>query len=107
MSLPPPVAYPLRIHGLTKWFGDTLALDALTLDVPTGSCFGLVGPNGSGKSTTLRSVIGLVRIDAGIIQPVQHRGAGHFQFRGWKLFTKLGLTDAGDGSHACWTRLLE
>jgi len=72
MSLPPPVAYPLRIHGLTKWFGDTLALDALTLDVPTGSCFGLVGPNGSGKSTTLRSVIGLVRIDAGIIQVVGH-----------------------------------
>ena len=54
MSLPPPVALPLRIHGLTKWFGETRALDQLTLDVPVGSCFGLVGPNGSGKSTTLR-----------------------------------------------------
>lgn len=72
MSLPPPVAFPLRIHGLTKWFGETLALDALTLDVPTGSCFGLVGPNGSGKSTTLRSVIGLVRIDHGTIQVCGH-----------------------------------
>jgi ABC-2 type transport system ATP-binding protein len=72
MSLPPPVAFPLRIHGLTKWFGETLALDALTLDVPPGSCFGLVGPNGSGKSTTLRSVIGLVRIDAGTIQVCGH-----------------------------------
>lgn len=72
MSLPPPVAYPLRIQGLTKWFGETLALDALTLDVPSGSCFGLVGPNGSGKSTTLRSVIGLVRVDAGIIQVAGH-----------------------------------
>ncbi len=72
MSLPPPVAHPLRIHGLTKWFGETLALDALTLDVPTGSCFGLVGPNGSGKSTTLRSVIGLVRNDAGMIHVCGH-----------------------------------
>jgi ABC-2 type transport system ATP-binding protein len=68
MSLPPPAVLPLRIQGLTKWFGPTLALDALTLDVPAGSCFGLVGPNGSGKSTTLRSVIGLIRPDAGVIQ---------------------------------------
>ena len=72
MSLPPPVAIPLRIDGLTKWFGDTLALDRLTLDVPAGSCFGLVGPNGSGKSTTLRSVIGLVRVDEGRIEVCGH-----------------------------------
>ncbi len=72
MSFPPPVAMPLRIAGLTKWFGDTLALNTLTLDVPVGSCFGLVGPNGSGKSTTLRSVIGLVRPDAGTIQVCGH-----------------------------------
>jgi ABC-2 type transport system ATP-binding protein len=72
MSLPPPVAMPLRITGLTKWFEETLALDALDLDVPTGSCFGLVGPNGSGKSTTVRSVIGLVRPDGGCIQVCGH-----------------------------------
>jgi len=72
MSLPPPVALPLRIHGLTKWYGDTLALDRLTLDVPVGSCYGLVGPNGSGKSTTLRSVIGLLRYDSGSIQVCGH-----------------------------------
>lgn len=72
MSLPPPVVSPLRISGLTKWFGETLALDALTLEVPAGSCFGLVGPNGSGKSTTLRSVIGLVRIDQGTIHVCGH-----------------------------------
>jgi ABC-2 type transport system ATP-binding protein len=59
---------PLRISGLVKWYDETLALDGLTLDVPARSCFGLVGPNGSGKSTTLRSVIGLVRPDAGVIQ---------------------------------------
>ena len=67
MSFPPPVVHPLRIQGLTKWFGETRAIDQLTLDVPVGSCFGLVGPNGSGKSTTLRSVSGLVRFDHGLI----------------------------------------
>jgi ABC-2 type transport system ATP-binding protein len=72
MSFPPPVVLPLRIHGLTKRFGETLALDELHLDVPVGSCFGLVGPNGSGKSTTLRSVIGLVRPDAGRIEVCGH-----------------------------------
>ncbi len=72
MSLPPPVAHPLRIRSLTKWFGDTLALNQLSLDVPAGSCFGLVGPNGSGKSTTLRSVIGLVRFDEGAIEVCGH-----------------------------------
>jgi ABC-2 type transport system ATP-binding protein len=68
MSLPPPTVAPLEIRGLTKWFGATRALDGLTLVVPAGSCFGLVGPNGSGKSTTLRSVVGLVRPDAGLVR---------------------------------------
>jgi ABC-2 type transport system ATP-binding protein len=70
---------PLRIVGLTKWFGETQALDGLTLDVPAGSCFGLVGPNGSGKSTTLRSVIGLVRPDQGAIEVCGHDIATELQ----------------------------
>jgi ABC-2 type transport system ATP-binding protein len=79
MSFPPPVTFPLRIRGLTKWFGETLALNQLTLDVPAGSCFGLVGPNGSGKSTTLRSVIGLVRYDSGVIEVCGHDLASDLQ----------------------------
>ncbi len=51
----------------------------MSLDVPVGSCFGLVGPNGSGKSTTLRSVIGLVRPDAGTIQVCGHDVATNLQ----------------------------
>ena len=58
---------PLRITGLTKSFGEKLAIDHLTFDVPHGACYGLVGPNGSGKSTTMRTVVGLVRPDAGSI----------------------------------------
>ena len=68
MELPPPVRSPLRIHGLTKRFGETTAIDALTMEVPQGACYGLVGPNGSGKSTTMRAVCGLVRPDAGTIE---------------------------------------
>jgi ABC-2 type transport system ATP-binding protein len=79
MSLAPPAVPPLRIAGLTKWFDETLALDSLTLDVPAGSCFGLVGPNGSGKSTTLRSVIGLVCPDSGRIEVCDHDIATELQ----------------------------
>jgi ABC-2 type transport system ATP-binding protein len=58
----------LRIIGLTKTYGATVAIDHLTLEVPQGACYGLVGPNGSGKSTTMRAVVGLVRPDAGVIE---------------------------------------
>jgi ABC-2 type transport system ATP-binding protein len=72
MWAPPLAEAPLRIRGLTKWFGDKQALDQLTLDVPAGTCFGLVGPNGSGKSTTVRSIVGLVRPDGGTIEVCGH-----------------------------------
>jgi ABC-2 type transport system ATP-binding protein len=64
----PPIDAPLRIHGLTKSYGPTRAIDGLTLEVPLGACYGLVGPNGSGKSTTMRAVVGLIRPDAGEIE---------------------------------------
>jgi ABC-2 type transport system ATP-binding protein len=67
-SGPTLVESPLRITGLTKSFGDKLAIDGLTFAVPQGACYGLVGPNGSGKSTTMRSVVGLIRPDAGRIE---------------------------------------
>jgi len=53
------------VRGLTKRFGATLALDALTLDVPAGEIFGFLGPNGAGKSTTIRLLLGLLRPTAG------------------------------------------
>ncbi|HEU0028925.1 MAG TPA: ABC transporter ATP-binding protein [Ktedonobacterales bacterium] len=49
----------IACRGLTKRYGDVLALDHLTLDVPTGSIFGFLGPNGAGKTTTLRLLTGL------------------------------------------------
>ena len=50
---------------LTKRFGDIVAVDDLSLEVPRGHVFGLLGPNGSGKTTTMGMLLGLVRPSAG------------------------------------------
>ena len=55
----------IEAHGLTKRFGDVLALDRLDLAVPAGSVFGVLGPNGAGKTTTLRILAGLGHATAG------------------------------------------
>ena len=55
----------LSAQGLVKRFGQTVALDALSLDVAAGECVALVGESGSGKTTLLRSFNGLVRPDTG------------------------------------------
>ena len=55
----------LRLEGVTKRFGDFVAVDDLTLTVPQGSFFALLGPSGCGKTTTLRMVAGLEEPSAG------------------------------------------
>ena len=52
------------IRGLFKRFGDKVAVNGLSLDIPIGSFYGLVGPNGAGKTTTLNMVTGLLVPDA-------------------------------------------
>ena len=51
--------------GLTKRYGDTLALDRLDLRVASGEVYGFLGPNGSGKTTTIRCLLGLHRPTSG------------------------------------------
>ncbi|MFD3581429.1 sugar ABC transporter ATP-binding protein [Streptomyces sp. NPDC058683] len=59
-------AHPLvRIRGLTKRFGGTLALDGVDLDVHAGSVLALLGPNGAGKSTLIKVLAGIHRAEAG------------------------------------------
>lgn len=60
---PAPMAIAMR--GLTKRFGALLAVDAIDLDIPAGSFYGVVGPNGAGKTTTLSMATGLLTPDAG------------------------------------------
>ncbi len=55
----------IRTDGLTKRYGDILAVDSLSLEVPRGHIFGLLGPNGSGKTTTMGMLLGLVEPTAG------------------------------------------
>lgn len=55
-------------HGLTKRFGDHVALSDVALQVPAGAVYLLVGPNGAGKSTTLKALLDLVGPDAGTVE---------------------------------------
>ncbi len=55
----------VTIDGLTKRFGDVLAVDNLSFEVDRGTVVGSLGPNGAGKTTTLRTLLGLVIPTAG------------------------------------------
>lgn len=55
-------------RGITKRFGDKLAVNEVTLAIEAGSFFGIVGPNGAGKTTLLRMTTGLLRPDGGAVE---------------------------------------
>ncbi len=58
----------IATHGLGKRFGDFVAVDDVSLEVPAGSLYGFLGPNGAGKSTTIRCLTGLLRPSAGTVR---------------------------------------
>jgi ABC-type multidrug transport system ATPase subunit len=55
----------LELRGLTRRYGDLVALDDLSFTVAEGQMFGFVGPNGAGKTTAMRIVLGVLEPDAG------------------------------------------
>jgi polyether ionophore transport system ATP-binding protein len=55
----------IRTEGLSKRYGETLALDGLELTVERGDVYGYLGPNGAGKTTTIRLLLGLLRPSGG------------------------------------------
>ena len=58
----------VRARGITKAFGDVVALDGVDVDVPRGQVHGLVGPNGAGKTTLLGLLLGLAVADGGRLE---------------------------------------
>src|SRR5213596_3272039 len=93
----------MAIHALnvTKRFGDFVALDDVSLAIPSGSLTVLLGPSGSGKSTLLRVIAGLEVPDAGEVTifetdatplPPQKRGVG-FVFQHYAAFKRMTVRD--------------
>jgi ABC-2 type transport system ATP-binding protein len=58
----------VRARGISKSFGDVIALDGVDLDVPPGRIHGVVGPNGAGKTTMLGLFLGLAIADSGTLE---------------------------------------
>jgi len=58
----------IEVHGLTKKFGNLIAVDNLDLNVFRGDVFGFLGPNGAGKSTTIRMLLSLIKPTSGTIK---------------------------------------
>ncbi len=56
------------LNNVTKRIGGVVAVDSLTLSVPSGSIYGFIGPNGSGKTTTLRMIMHILLPDQGTIE---------------------------------------
>jgi sulfate/thiosulfate transport system ATP-binding protein len=87
----------IDVNGVTKRFGDFVALDDVTVTIPTGQLTALLGPSGGGKSTLLRIIAGLDHADAGTISiegtdatalPARQRDVG-FVFQHYAAFKHL------------------
>ena len=70
--LDPEGQWAVETHGLTKRFGDNVAVNGVELLVPRGCAFGYLGPNGAGKTTLIRVLLGLTSADAGTMSLLGH-----------------------------------
>jgi ABC-2 type transport system ATP-binding protein len=66
----------IRIAELRKSYGDTKALDGISVDVHAGEIFGMIGPDGAGKTTAMRITCGLLLADSGTVHISGHDSAG-------------------------------
>ena len=62
----------ISAENLTKKYGNLVAVDHVTFDIPSGAITGFVGPNGAGKTTTIRMLLGLVRPSDGSARILEH-----------------------------------
>jgi ABC-2 type transport system ATP-binding protein len=63
------------LRGLTKTFGDTVAVRDFDLVVPQGALYGVIGPNGAGKTTTIRMILSILLPDRGELSVLGHKSA--------------------------------
>jgi sulfate transport system ATP-binding protein len=91
----------IAVRDVRKSFGDFVALDDVSLEIPDGSLTSLLGPSGSGKSTLLRIIAGLEQPDSGTVVihgddatrvPAQRRGIG-FVFQHYAAFKHMTVRD--------------
>jgi sulfate transport system ATP-binding protein len=89
----------IEVRGISKRFGDFVALEGIDLTVRSGALTALLGPSGGGKSTLLRIIAGLEKADAGSVVidgedattlPPRHRDVG-FVFQHYAAFTHLSV----------------
>jgi spermidine/putrescine transport system ATP-binding protein len=91
----------VHVADLVKRFGDVIAVDGISLDIPGGQFYSLLGPSGCGKTTTLRLIGGFERPDAGRIlvdgrdmaQTPPHRRPVNTVFQSYALFPHLNVRD--------------
>jgi ABC-2 type transport system ATP-binding protein len=67
----------LTVHGLVKKYGNHVAVEHVSFEVPRGVVYGILGPNGAGKSTTLRMINDIIAPDAGTITILDGLKPGH------------------------------
>ena len=51
----------IRVEDVSKSFGDVIAVDHVTLNIPKGTILGMIGPNGAGKTTLVRMMVGILQ----------------------------------------------
>jgi ABC-type branched-subunit amino acid transport system ATPase component len=105
-------AWLLQAHGVTRFFGGLVAVDAVDLAVRRGSVHGLIGPNGAGKTTLLNLIAGVYRLSSGSLQyharditrystAKRARAGIRRTFQNLKLFSEMtALENVAIGLHA-------
>ena len=87
--MPEPV---ITARGLTKRYGDVVAVDGIDFEIPRGESFGFLGPNGAGKSTTMRMIAATSTPTAGSLSVLGMDTAHH----GPQIRAQLGIVPQGD-----------